>query len=969
MTIKNLYPRQRPEIIYNVINGRNELPVNSTFSRASEATYVDGDGLIKTAAVDEPRFNYDPATGEFVGLLLEKSDTNLLPYSEDFSNWAPSATTLVSNAGTSPDTTNTASILAASEDGTFCYVRKSYAVTAGQKYTFSCWLKYNNCQHAWLLGPQHPDKFAFFDIQNGAVASTNSYDCSITAYPNGWYRCTATITANQTRSEEIGIGITRSGSNPTVNSIGDAIYIWGAQFEVGSIPTSYIPTSGAAATRSAEAFSLTSSRNFDQGFSLLLDSETTTKDFLYKIKADGTEIASLTNDAGTLDWTINGKSAAVNGEYPQVGFLPGRVRTISSFGAAGQGDVENYLYTTGISFPTTAEPAAGANEIEFGVPQTLKALYGWQGQLNETNAVSLIKGQYNVVPNKPITADSYSFVYNTDPQDEANTTITLPDIVPKVAMTVDWGDGNSNAYEKGVVPSHTYPYPGQYRIQIEADDGFDKVKPTKVNSTITRVDQWAPQHRVGATGSGFTGDDMVRLLNAQGTNKFIPPFKYTDLTELAFAFHSNVQLSVNDWNWVPSQLQSATNLAYAFYAATQQADDHTDENRRTFPQLQTSTALTNVDTIWANSGIKGWADPDGNPTNKPFTVSSAVTNFQNFVANNGMTSIDVDVSGATVLSGAFSGNYWVTSPFFYAPDCISFNNIFLRCKQMTQMNPSIDPTTYSNGKAFDGAWKECVALDNFPTIVTPNATNFAGAWEKCKALSNMSRIIAPKCTNFRRAFANCEALTSTPTHQIGTDASVTAIDFYAAFQGSGLTSFPSDWDASKLRSCQESWASCRDMDNFPSLAFTNCQDLAYAWYYNDKATTYAAPTDTANVRLWNATWYQNTSGPSTFPSLDYSAGVQFNSAWLNCPIENFPANQFDTTGELISTAFNEAFKNCRLTAASIENILVSLDTNGQSNIQLSIDGGSNAAKSTWTAAANTAYDNLIAKGWTISFNP
>ena len=40
MTIQNLYPRQRPEIIYNVINGRNELPVNSTFSRASEATYV-----------------------------------------------------------------------------------------------------------------------------------------------------------------------------------------------------------------------------------------------------------------------------------------------------------------------------------------------------------------------------------------------------------------------------------------------------------------------------------------------------------------------------------------------------------------------------------------------------------------------------------------------------------------------------------------------------------------------------------------------------------------------------------------------------------------------------------------------------------------------------------------------------------------------------------------------------------------
>ena len=73
MTIQNLYPTQRPEIIYNVINGRNELPVNSTFSRASQGTYIDSDGQIKTADVNQPRFQYSAATGEFEGLLLEDS--------------------------------------------------------------------------------------------------------------------------------------------------------------------------------------------------------------------------------------------------------------------------------------------------------------------------------------------------------------------------------------------------------------------------------------------------------------------------------------------------------------------------------------------------------------------------------------------------------------------------------------------------------------------------------------------------------------------------------------------------------------------------------------------------------------------------------------------------------------------------------------------------------------------------------
>ena len=77
---------------------------------------------------------------------------------------------------------------------------------------------------------------------------------------------------------------------------------------------------------------------------------------------------------------------------------------------------------------------------------------------------------------------------------------------------------------------------------------------------------------------------------------------------------------------------------------------------------------------------------------------------------------------------------------------------------------------------------------------------------------------------------------------------------------------------------------------------------------------------------------------------------------------------FDTTVTLNSDAFEFAWEGCALTAQSIENILVSLDTNGQSNILLGIDLGTNAAKTTWSTAANTAYDNLIAKGWTISFN-
>jgi len=85
---------------------------------------------------------------------------------------------------------------------------------------------------------------------------------------------------------------------------------------------------------------------------------------------------------------------------------------------------------------------------------------------------------------------------------------------------------------------------------------------------------------------------------------------------------------------------------------------------------------------------------------------------------------------------------------------------------------------------------------------------------------------------------------------------------------------------------------------------------------------------------------------------------------------------FDTTGTLNSNAFNGAWLNCALTAQSIENILVSLDTNGASNNTLSIDGGTNAPRYqgtsgttlNWSAAAEQAFNNLETKGWAISYN-
>ena len=141
------------------------------------------------------------------------------------------------------------------------------------------------------------------------------------------------------------------------------------------------------------------------------------------------------------------------------------------------------------------------------------------------------------------------------------------------------------------------------------------------------------------------------------------------------------------------------------------------------------------------------------------------------------------------------------------------------------------------------------------------------------------------------------------------------------------------------------------------------------WLREHASLTSFGTVNVSSVENFQAAW-RGCTGLTSFPALNYSAATNLNSAWLGCTsLATYPANVFDTTGTLISTAFSFAWNSCALSAQSIENILTSLDTNGSSNVTLDVSGGTNAAKSTWSTAASNAYDNLITKGWTISFNP
>jgi len=252
MTIKHLYPTQRPALDLNFAQ-QKRLDRRVTFTRSTTGTYVDSNGVIKTAAANEARFDHDPESGSSLGLLIEESRTNSLTYSAEFDNaaWTKTTATVSPNATTSPDNTISSEKLIP-DSGFTGRVSQSKSFTSGVTYSQSVFAKEG--EFSTLKMASNAGIFPVevtFDLSTGTISSLVRGSATITPVGNGWYRCTATATAVLTSSTEV---------RYFCGDVGDGtsgIYIWGAQLEQGSFPTSYIPTAGATLTRAVDIASMT----------------------------------------------------------------------------------------------------------------------------------------------------------------------------------------------------------------------------------------------------------------------------------------------------------------------------------------------------------------------------------------------------------------------------------------------------------------------------------------------------------------------------------------------------------------------------------------------------------------------------------------------------------------------------------------------------------------------------------------
>ncbi|WP_421279880.1 phage head spike fiber domain-containing protein [Aeromonas taiwanensis] len=214
----------------DVLVGSDVVARMVNFSRNSTATYTGKDGLPKTAAANEPRFEKE-------GLLVEGQSQNIIPISnfpQNLAGWStPNSTGNVYSYVAAPDGTSSAVKVSFVGDG---FNQPFPSLVVGTVYTFSFYAKNETATDVNLT----------IRLGTGDVGATVRIPAN-----TAWTRYSVT------RTFQAGDSTLRwyfSTKNVEVS-------LWGTQLEALPFASSYIPTAGAAVTRAKDILYLAPSGN------------------------------------------------------------------------------------------------------------------------------------------------------------------------------------------------------------------------------------------------------------------------------------------------------------------------------------------------------------------------------------------------------------------------------------------------------------------------------------------------------------------------------------------------------------------------------------------------------------------------------------------------------------------------------------------------------------------------------------
>ena len=297
------------------------------FTRGSSGRFVGSNGLIQTAGNNVARFDHDPVTLACKGLLIEESRTNASLYSGAIvvnTGWLSSETTSVVD-GTGPDGNNAYTVTETSATAIHTIANTggivgtgATSVVSGTVYTGSIFIKKVTGSIDWIQltlgsGGFGTSQYANFNINTGAVGNSaglaSGTSPRIENYGNGWYRCSISVAATATTLVSLNTvfafinntnGTARAPSY--AGNIANKALVSLCQFETGSFPTSYIPTTTASVIRSADICSISGSA-FSGFYNPLEGSFATSQIFNAPTSSATGQVVFDVNDATSLNRT------------------------------------------------------------------------------------------------------------------------------------------------------------------------------------------------------------------------------------------------------------------------------------------------------------------------------------------------------------------------------------------------------------------------------------------------------------------------------------------------------------------------------------------------------------------------------------------------------------------------------------------------------------------------------------------
>jgi hypothetical protein len=320
------------------------------FTRSSTATYVEG-GVVKYASQDQARFEKE-------GLLIEESRTNLIPNSTDLTGWS----TITLGDGVTPTSAN---VTDTAPDNSTSVTKVTLSRTTATTSNYSIYRVSVTHASAVATGSIYVKAFSASDVGKVVDVYNNQgspQDFQTVTLTDEWQRMTSVGASPSTQSFLSVALFNSSASTGTVN-----VLIWGAQVEVGSFPTSYIPTAGSTVTRAQELVEITGD-NFSSWWNSSEGSIVTVAD---NFPSNGNRKAwefndgTVTASGPTLVGSVTFFQSPVAGNYTNSTINFGSIKTKTAFTfttsafIAGSGDGSDTLTNTSGLDPNVVKVVIG----------------------------------------------------------------------------------------------------------------------------------------------------------------------------------------------------------------------------------------------------------------------------------------------------------------------------------------------------------------------------------------------------------------------------------------------------------------------------------------------------------------------------------------------------------------------------------------------------------------------------------